>query len=107
MVERNIEGIILQELNEKGSIEDSAKYSAHLSIDHPDLVGQLKSLAMDEYVILSQLEKKQWILTKEGLEYVSLGTPEYRLFSLIPSEGILKDQLTVNLSIKWGFYNIK
>ena len=98
MVEKNIEPLLLSELNAKGSIEDSAEYSSRLSIEHTELVGLLKSLAMDEYVILTQLEKKQWILTKEGLEYVSLGTPEYRLFSVISDKGMLKDEIIVNFS---------
>ena len=96
MVERNLEGLILQFLADKDVIEDSFEFSRQQKIEHAELVGLLKSLATDEYVLLSQLEKKQWILTNEGLDYVTNGTPEYRLYHLIPEvEGIQKDVLTV------------
>ena len=105
MVEKNIEGLILKELSEKELIEDSYNFSSKHQIEHAELVGNLKSLSMDEYVLLSQLEKKQWVLTKEGLEYMNLGTPEYRLYQAIPAEGgILKDQLTVCLRLNLSFF---
>lgn len=95
MVEKNVEALILKQLVEKPMIEDSFEFSKLHAIGHTELVGHLKSLAMDEYVILNQLEKKEWVLTGEGLDYVTNGTPEYRLYHLIPEEGIAKDHLTV------------
>ena len=93
-----MEGEILSELHAKNLIEDSYEFAHGRGVEHTALVGHLKSLAMDEYVVLSQLERKQWVLTNEGQEYLQQGTPEYRLFKLIPADtGVSKEELSVKL----------
>lgn len=108
MVEKNIEALILQTLAKEKEIPDSFDFSQTNSIEHTQFVGHLKSLVTDEYVLISQNEKKQWVLTSEGQDYLKNGTPEYRLFNLIPAEGgISKEQLTKDHEdlFKFGFQN--
>lgn len=95
MVEKNVESLVLSELAKNSEIVDSFEFSRVHSVEHNELVGHLKSLSMDGFVVLNQLERKQWVLTSEGQDYLSHGTPEFRLYQLIPEEGIQKDVLTV------------
>jgi len=88
-----MEETILKYLNENNVIEDSIKYAQTLQVPHDQIVGSLKSLSSDEYVILQQLETRTWTLTEDGKDYLENGTPERRLFELIPADGIAKAEL--------------
>lgn len=104
-MEKNLESTILTHLASIGIIEDSAFMAGNLKIEHSELVGLLKSLSLDNFVLLTQLEKKQWVLTEEGRQYKDLGTPEYRLLQQIPAMGITKEELTVIYNeISFYFY---
>lgn len=92
-MEKDITQIILSTLQTSPSIPDSFEFASKQGIDHLVFVGHLKSLDSFQYVELNQLEKQKFILTNEGSDYVLNGTPEYRLFHLIPAEGIEKDVL--------------
>jgi hypothetical protein len=64
-MESNLEHLILSQLA-KGPIENTIQFAAHHKYDHNEVVGNLKSLDMDNYVELSQKENKLWVLTEEG-----------------------------------------
>lgn len=63
------------------------------SQEHTAVVGVLKSLETDSYVALTGEEKKRWVLTKDGQEYLAEGTPEFKIFSALAPEGTLKKDL--------------
>jgi phenylalanyl-tRNA synthetase alpha chain len=95
-----MEDSILKYLNDNGKIEDSVEYAHANNWPHLELAGCLKSLASDFYVDLAQFDTKSWKLSKDGLEYTEKGTPEKRLHSYIPAEGITKDELLKNEEAK-------
>ena len=64
-MESNIEHVLLTQLA-SGPIENSLEFALHHKYDHNEVVGNLKSLEMDNFVELSQKENKLWVLTEEG-----------------------------------------
>ncbi len=80
-------------------IPNSRDFAALLNTNHNDFVGSLKSLEADFYVESQTTECKFWNLTSEALYNVEHGTPEFRLFQLIPKEGVNKDELSVTRPI--------
>ena len=49
-----------------------------LNVPHTELDKSLKSLLVDDYLVLTVIEKKGIELTDEGASYASVGTPEYQ-----------------------------
>jgi hypothetical protein len=49
-----------------GSIEDTAVYARELGVAHTDLDKSLKSLLVDDYLVLNVIERKIIELTDEG-----------------------------------------
>jgi helix-turn-helix protein len=59
-------------------IEDTAVLAQKLGVAHTELDKNLKSLLVDDYLVLSVIERKGIELTDEGASYASIGTPEYQ-----------------------------
>ena len=57
---------ILTVLNDNGEIADSADLCAQLGVTAPKMDAALKSLNVDEYVVLEVIERKSIQLTQEG-----------------------------------------
>eukprot|EP01006_Ploeotia_vitrea_P008284 TRINITY_DN19532_c0_g1_i1.p1 TRINITY_DN19532_c0_g1~~TRINITY_DN19532_c0_g1_i1.p1 ORF type:complete len:501 (+),score=62.46 TRINITY_DN19532_c0_g1_i1:40-1542(+) len=75
-----IEKAVLNHLNEKGVIEDSTKFGA----GGQQLVGVLKSLGSADMVTLEQTDRKEWTLGAEAMEILEAGSPEARVWALLP-----------------------
>lgn len=69
---------ILTHLHQSGIIEDTAFLAQKLGVAHTELDKSLKSLLVDDYLVLAVIEKKGIELTDEGASYASIGTPEYQ-----------------------------
>jgi hypothetical protein len=67
----------LKYLHANGSIADTAVYAKELGVAHTDLDKSLKSLLVDDYLVLTVIERKVIELTDEGATYASKGTPEF------------------------------
>jgi hypothetical protein len=65
----------------KGTIENTEEFAKKESISTEELEPVLKSLLVDEYVILTVLERKLIELTDEGLSYAKNGSPEFQFVS--------------------------
>jgi phenylalanyl-tRNA synthetase alpha chain len=74
----NLQDAILGHLNEAQVIEDTAVLAQKLNVPHTELDKSLKSLLVDDYLVLTVIEKKGIELTDEGASYASVGTPEYQ-----------------------------
>ena len=74
---------VLKQLFANGSIEDTAVYARELGVAHTDLDKSLKSLLVDDYLVLNVIERKIIELTEEGASYASKGTPEYQYASAL------------------------
>ena len=68
---------MLTQLNEQGEIGDSADMCAALSLAPAKIDAALKSLLVDEFVVLEVIERRKIELTDEGQQYVRDGTPEF------------------------------
>ncbi len=78
-----LQNAILKYLFANGTIEDTALYAKELGIAHTDLDKSLKSLLVDDYLVLTVIERKVIELTDEGATYASKGTPEYQYASAL------------------------
>jgi phenylalanyl-tRNA synthetase alpha chain len=65
----------------KGIIENTEDFSMKENIPADQLEPVLKSLLVDEYVVLTVLERKLIELTDEGLSYAKNGSPEFQFVS--------------------------
>ncbi|KAI3874811.1 hypothetical protein MKW98_019384 [Papaver atlanticum] len=82
------EKAILEYLNSNGEIVDSGKFATSVGIDHNEIVSAIQSLHGCQLVVAVKETKESWFLTEEGESYCELGSPEARIFSDVPPEGI-------------------
>lgn len=86
---QDLESIILSTLanNEEG-ISDTWTFALEIGCDHQTLIGTIKSLLVDGYVIDEPLTTSYWTLTDEAQDIVTNGSPEYRVYNSIPNDTI-------------------
>jgi len=89
---------ILKYLHANGTIEDTAGYARELGIAHTDLDKSLKSLLVDDYLVLTVIERKVIELTDEGATYASKGTPEYQYASAL-AMGVVTEKADVEARV--------
>ena len=82
-----MEAAVKDALLASGAIPDSLAFAAANSFAHADLIGVCKSLASNNHIKTADLSKNVLQLSKEGLEVAELGSPEARVFALVPAEG--------------------
>ncbi|CBZ51153.1 hypothetical protein NCLIV_042265 [Neospora caninum Liverpool] len=82
------------------ALAESPDYAAKFGA-HDKIVGLVKSLQANEYVLGEQAEKTVWSLTEEGQLYTKEGSPEFRLVTWLQARGN-EDPLDVP-AIKAGF----
>jgi hypothetical protein len=75
----DLEQLILSHLQSNESIEDTWVFAENNSIDHQSIIGVLKSLLVDGYVIDEPLSNTFWALTEEGCEIAAKGSPEFQV----------------------------
>ncbi|KAI8806829.1 tRNA synthetases class II core domain (F)-domain-containing protein [Cladochytrium replicatum] len=82
MSQESIQTDILTRLDTDGSIADTAvlPYASDL------ILGVLNSLLSKEILTYTAIKGEKWVLTIEGQEVASGGSPEVALFNLIPSD---------------------
>jgi phenylalanyl-tRNA synthetase alpha chain len=81
-----MESQILGELA-SSPIENSAAWAAQHKLDHNEVVGCIKSLLCDGYVVLAMHEALGWAATEEGVQYAAAGAPEAQVFNAVPAAG--------------------
>ena len=79
--DEKVQAQILKHLAEQGEIKDTLTFAKELDIPHTELDKSLKSLLVDDYLVLTVLEKKLVELSDEGASYADKGTPEYQYAS--------------------------
>ena len=89
---------ILKYLHANGSIADTAVYARELGVAHTDLDKSLKSLLVDDYLVLTVIERKVIELTDEGATYASKGTPEFQYASALVM-GVVTDKSEVEARV--------
>ena len=70
-------------LDQNQTIADTSDIVASLNITPLKLDAAVKSLLVDDYVVLDVIERKLIALTEEGEGYARAGTPEYQYASAL------------------------
>ena len=81
MSDEQLQQHVLTQLNEHGQIGDSADLCSTLSLAPAKVDAALKSLLVDEFVVLDVIERRKIELTEEGSQYQREGTPEFQYAS--------------------------
>ena len=81
------EQVVLTALATDGVIADTWDLATQLAIDHQILVGVVKSLLVDRYIIEEPLSTTYWALTAEGEQVATNGSPEIQVLNAVPLEG--------------------
>eukprot|EP00596_Hydrurales_sp_CCMP1899_P002267 CAMPEP_0119042874 /NCGR_PEP_ID=MMETSP1177-20130426/16224_1 /TAXON_ID=2985 /ORGANISM="Ochromonas sp, Strain CCMP1899" /LENGTH=507 /DNA_ID=CAMNT_0007009937 /DNA_START=85 /DNA_END=1605 /DNA_ORIENTATION=- len=85
----DLEQVILSELaKEIGVIPDSAIFAEAYNVPHQSMVGAIKSLLADAYIVDETITSSSWELTTEGSEIASKGSPEFQVYNAVPVGGI-------------------
>ena len=81
-----LEQLILSTVAKQDCIADTWDFATEQHIDHQVLVGVLKSLLVDLYVVDEPLSLTYWSLTAEGKDVVQNGSPEMQVFRAVPPD---------------------
>ena len=84
-----IESLLLQALSssDSASIEDTYPWATEQNMDHLKVIGVIKSLSADGYVVTTDLSKAFWELTDQGLQVLQGGSQEYQVLKAIIEKG--------------------
>lgn len=82
-----LEQAVLAKLTDALVIEDTWEYAQQIQVEHQDLVGVVKSLLGDSYVIDEPISTTYWTLSEEGEQICRDGSSEFIVFSVVPEEG--------------------
>ena len=93
----DLEQLILSTLASGNDIADSWVFAEEHNQDHQTLVGAIKSLLVDAYVVDAPITSSFWVLTDEGSDIAKNGSPEFQVYKAVPSEGINVVDLNASL----------
>ena len=76
---------ILQHLSTSptATIADSYPWAASQNLNHDTVVGAIKSLSAEFYITSKELTKQYYEVSKEGLEIIATGSPEWKTLAAI------------------------
>jgi phenylalanyl-tRNA synthetase alpha chain len=94
---QGVEQLILSYVAKNDQINDTYDFSIEQNLDHQGLIGTLKSLLADNYLLDAPLSTSFWTLTSEGEDVVKNGSPEIQVLKAIPEEGISNAALIATL----------
>jgi hypothetical protein len=88
--EMELDQEILTFLAEGGGavVADSVAWAEQRGHDHQAVVGALKSLEAESYVVSTANTTEHWQLTGEAAGYVEKGSPEAQLYHALPDGGV-------------------
>jgi phenylalanyl-tRNA synthetase alpha chain len=66
-------------------IEDSWDFALRIGIDHQVVIGTLKSLLADSYVVDIGKTVEIWLIAPEGQQVISEGSPEFQVYAAVPA----------------------
>lgn len=90
----DLEQVVLTYLESNESIVDTWDFATAVGQDHQTVVGVIKSLCADHYVLDEPLSTSFWTVTDEGEAFATNGTPEF----LVSLYGIF-EQCYFNISL--------
>ncbi len=78
MTDEQLQQHVLTQLSAQEQIADTIELIESLKVTSAKLDAAVKSLLVDEYVVLDVIERRKIDLTDEGKGYVQDGTPEFQ-----------------------------
>lgn len=88
MAAEAVEDQLLLALHNNSVVEDSEIWAKDSGLDHNVLVGRIKSLLANELITTQEKDNSEWMLTAEGEEYATKGSPEAQVFAAVPDGGL-------------------
>lgn len=86
---QRVEAQLLQAVDATGAVEDSYEYALSHALSHELVVGVMKSLLADAFVVSEELSTSFYVLKDEARSFLEKGSPEVQVFHAIPAaEGI-------------------
>jgi len=79
------EKLVLEALATHQTISDTWEFSVTHGLDHQVLIGVIKSLHGDGYVLDEPLTATFWTLSEEGDQTRIKGSPEFQVFNAVPA----------------------
>jgi phenylalanyl-tRNA synthetase alpha chain len=79
------EQLVLDALASASEINDTYDFASAHGLDHQALIGVIKSLHGDGYVLDEPRTTSFWTLTEEGEETRIKGSPEFQVFNAVPA----------------------
>eukprot|EP01042_Synura_sphagnicola_P012821 gene12821-16300_t len=79
----DVEALILNTLASLNEIADTWDFAAQHQLDHQEIVGAVKSLLVDFYVVDHPLSATIWSLTDEGKDVLEKGSPEIQVLRAV------------------------
>lgn len=83
----DIEALILSTLASLNEIADTWEFAAQQQLDHQEIVGAIKSLLVDAYVVDHPLSATIWSLSDEGKDVLEKGSPEIQVLRAVSAAG--------------------
>lgn len=83
----DIEALILSTLATSNEIADTWEFAAHHQLDHQEIVGAIKSLLVDAYVVDQPLSATIWSVSDEGKDVLEKGSPEIQVLRAVSAAG--------------------
>lgn len=77
-----VESFVLKSLASADAV-DSDSLAETLKVDHQEVVGAIKSLEADKYIVSEIRSKQAWKLTNEAMKICENGSPEFLLWELL------------------------
>ncbi len=93
----DLEKIILAFIGQHEQITDTWEFAIEHQIDHQTLIGVIKSLLADKYVLEEPLSTSFWTLTQEGEDVANTGSPEIQVLKALSEAGTSVAELNANL----------
>lgn len=81
----DIEALILSTLASSNEIADTWDFASQHQLDHQEIVGAVKSLLVDAYVVDQPLSATIWSVSEEGKDVLEKGSPEMQVLRAIPA----------------------
>lgn len=96
-----LEAALLGALASGAASVDSAAFAAEHGVAHQDVVGVIKSLLGDDYIVAEPVEHSGFGISDEARSYLTAGSPEKQVWERVPADGtpVGKSELMAALPI--------
>ena len=99
MTDEQLQQYVLTQLNDNQEIKDTSEHVISLGVTPAKFDAAVKSLLVDDFVVLEVIERRKIELSEEGSGYAENGTPEFQYASAL---GVGVETLKTDVEAKVG-----